>query len=375
MTDERDEEFGRLVASALKDHAADAPRAFDLAGDARRRLHRRRRRVMGAAVTAVAVIAVGSAIATNGLPSMNSEQATSAGAGDAAKDSADAPPTMPKPDSAAGGSGWRWESYGGVQVRVPAAWTYGVSGSPWCIPTEAGKPRGERDGEVGRPGPVPSIGCPAVVPSSALGQHVWFSRDEGPPELRPVPGWYRDVKIIDGVRIEVQTRTAALRDAIIGSIREISTDVNGCPVRHPAAANEPVRPGQGLDWNSPVTGLSACKYAIRGSSASSLVGSQRYAAAGATAILNQIRQTPAGSGPDDPGSTLPGHELGGELIVLRWTTPSGMREVFLRYSGSERNGFDNGREVRRLTSGAVSFVTGPLMVLSGHAGPLFPHPR
>lgn len=374
MTDENDERFGDLVATALRQHADDAPRAFDLAGDARRRLHRRRKRVMGAAVAAVAVVAVGSAVATDSLPSVRTDASNgAAGAGSAAEDRADQPPTRPQPESAAG-SAWRWESYGGVQVRVPAAWAYGVSGSPWCVPTEAGEPRGERDGEVGRPGPVPSIGCPVVVPPSALGQHVWFSRDEGPPELAPVAGWYREVSVIDGVRIEVQTRTAALRDAIVGSIRVISTDVNGCPVRHPAAANRFVRPGQGLDWSAPVTGLSACKYSI-GRAGPALIGSQRYAAAGATAILNQIRHTPARGGPDDPGSALPGHELGGELIVLRWSTTSGVREVFLRYGGSEHNGFDNGREVRRLTSSAVTFVTGPLTVLTGHAGPLFPRPR
>jgi hypothetical protein len=370
MTDERDEEFGRLVASALKDHAADAPRAFDLAGEARRRLHRRRKRVMGAAVTAVAVVAIGSAVATNGLPSVSTDS-SSAGAGAAGQDSGKEVPAQA--DSAAG-SAWRWESYGGIQVRVPAAWTYGVSGSPWCIPTTAGQARGQRDGEVGRPGPVPSIGCPPSVPSSALGQHVWFDRNESELLLQPVAGWFRETHVVGGVRIEIQTRSAALRDQIIGSIREISTDFNGCPVRHPAAENRFVRPSQGLDWDTRVTGLSACKYSLTGG-APALIGSQRYAAPAATAILDRIRQAPDDGGPDDPGSTLPGHELGGELIVLRWSTPSGVREVYLRYSGSEHNGFDNGQEVRRLTSNAVTFVTGPLTVLSGHAGPLFPRPR
>ncbi len=88
MTDEHDE-LGDLVATALRQHAGDAPRAVDLAGTARRRVHRRRRRVMGAAAAAVAVVAVGSAIATNGLPSTNTAEPNSAaGAGGAARDNA-----------------------------------------------------------------------------------------------------------------------------------------------------------------------------------------------------------------------------------------------------------------------------------------------
>ncbi|HZO66979.1 MAG TPA: hypothetical protein VFB74_18420 [Kribbellaceae bacterium] len=379
MTDEHDE-LGDLVATALRRHAGDAPRAVDLAGTARRRVHRRRKRVMGAAAAAVAVVAIGSAIATNGLPSMETaEPNTAAGADGAAKDNAVPDARM---ESGSAGGGWRWESFGGIEVSVPATWSYGVTNRPWCVAVPAGK-QGQPDGEVGRPGPIGYVKCPAPIPAAALGQHVWLSQagDYAATTARQTlgGGWTNVVRVLGGVRIEVQTRDAVLRDRILGSIRQVSTDANGCPVRHPASADRPVRPAQGLAWDTRVTGLSACQYRIdrTGAGLPALVGSQRYAAAAATAILDRIRHAPADAGQGDPRAASGGSPLGDEVVVLRWTTADGVREVYLRYSGSERNGFDNGTEVRRVTRDAVTFMTGPLTVRSAQTqlGTLFPLPR
>src|SRR5947209_6900926 len=59
-------------------------------------------------------------------------------------------------------AGWRWESYGGVQVGVPVDWGWGNGTqrlSQWCTATkdEIAKPI------VGRPGRVTLVGCPGAT--------------------------------------------------------------------------------------------------------------------------------------------------------------------------------------------------------------------
>ncbi|CAN5253487.1 hypothetical protein BH09ACT10_BH09ACT10_23380 [soil metagenome] len=62
----------------------------------------------------------------------------------------------PKPDASALPEGWRWESYGNVEVGVPSSWGWG-NGSQrlgqWCVQKPDGKP------VVGRPGVSSAAGC------------------------------------------------------------------------------------------------------------------------------------------------------------------------------------------------------------------------
>lgn len=67
------------------------------------------------------------------------------------------------------GRGWRWESYAGVQLTVPASWTWGVTGSPWCTSRRPQLPT------VGRPGPVWAVRCATIEPPVALrAAHAWL---------------------------------------------------------------------------------------------------------------------------------------------------------------------------------------------------------
>ncbi len=167
---------------------------------------------------------------------------------------------------------------------------------------------------------------------------------------------------------------------ILDSARQVTgDDANGCPVTHAVSSPGLVRPRTGLDWSATVTGLSACRYEIQldRRPVPGLVGSVSYDAAAATRIVDAIRRAPAVAGPDAPGTVAGEYRYGTEATVLRFQTAQGVREVFVRYDGSELNGFDNGTERRRLTTEAVAFMTGPLAQWSG-MGPtaeLFPRPR
>jgi hypothetical protein len=230
---------------------------------------------------------------------------------------------------------------------------------------------GQDKGEVGRPGPAPAIGCNELVPIAKLGEHVWFDGTTavGPPargrrSQQLGGGWVRDILRVGTVTIEVQTHSnPGLRDHILGSVRQVSTDSYGCPADHPVTTGGWTRPHDGLDWDAAVTGVSICRYALDDSGGHPLIASVRRGQDEAAELLNEIRAASIGEGPGDSG-LLP-NSLGSEVTVLRFDTAEGLREIYLRYAGTDHNGFDNGTEVRRLTRESVAFMTGPLLVRDG----------
>jgi hypothetical protein len=266
---------------------------------------------------------------------------------------AGAPPEAPS-------NGWRWESYGGVEVQVPASWTYGITDAPWCIDGPSSEGR-QVDGQVGRPGPVRGIGCPGLVPADKRGQHVWLGPgDGGPVTQRLDGGWVRDVVERGGTRVDVQTRDPAIRTRILGSIREVDVDRNGCPSEHPIAAARMARPQPGVDWAAQVTGVSICRY-----DRDTFHASRRLEGAAAQRVLDLIEAAPPGRGPDEPGGLPhPRHAAPGGT-VLRFDTADGVRELFVRYDFGQPYGFDNGSTERLLTRESLTFMSGPLVVYAG----------
>ena len=308
-----------------------------MAGRARRSLP-----VAAAAVLVVLVLAAGWALL--------------AGRGEADVGAVDAPQPQDR-------SGWRWESYGGVEVQVPSTWTYGISDAPWCI-AGPGEGRQADDGEVGRPGPVRSILCTGGPPADQRGQHVWLSsadarRDENvrPGTYQLGGGWVRDVVERAGTRVDVQTRDPELRAGILASVREVQADVHRCPADHPISAPRWVRPEHGARWNETVTGVSICRYG------QALFGSRRLDGAAAQRVLDAIEAARTG-GSDERSAANPASTLAGGT-VLRFDTAGGVREVFVRYDFGQYHGFDNGDAVRRLTRSALTFMSGPLVVNAG----------
>lgn len=177
---------------------------------------------------------------------------------------------------------WRWESYGGIQVQVPADWGYGDL-TQWCAPP--GEPGAITGPVVDRPGTGPTRLCSA--------------NGDGRPTytagllLRPVADSPRlgraDVATgatirraqVGAVMLTVVDTDEATARHILGSASDIyGTDVQGCPAYAdvPSAAGYgPDRPGTTADPIRPwdVTSISICRYGITGWQVPTLLSSER----------------------------------------------------------------------------------------------------
>lgn len=281
--------------------------------------------------------------------------------------------------------GWRWESYQGVELAVPGYFGWGNGGQrigQWCVRGD-----GAKTPIVGRPGPVTLVGCLAPHkqpdPSTLLehtGTVVSFTgplragRHAGRSD-RPVRTLKNDrlTVTLAGVRIDI-VAGRALRERIAATVHTVAVDHHGCPSTDPASADPGRRPRPGVDVStlSGVVAISVCRYAVSDGfiDAQGLVSSLRLEGQAASDALEAVAAAPAGGGPDRPQSCLKRVSYGGEMIVLRVTSDAGTSQVYLRYSGCDHNGFDDGVTVRRLTADAVRpLVAGPNQVLSA-SGPV-----
>ena len=167
---------------------------------------------------------------------------------------------------------WRYESYGGVQVQVPADWGWG--GAPFRMdifhgknslgscgssqaavqPTEDGSSYvSSATGFTGRPVKMSdscmSWGSDGTMPS---GDALWFASplDVGQRSVGPVVAETREV---GGQHVTVFSAHSALRRQILGTAQVVDTDANGCPT-------QPVlRPTPGPDGLRP-DAMSVCAY-------------------------------------------------------------------------------------------------------------------
>ena len=324
------------LVRTLRHHASAAPSAEGLTEKAVASAARRRRRRINASIAAIVVLAVGVPVAV---------VATVGGGGD----------TLPAADQT--DPAWRWESYQGVQVRVPSDWGYGVPHRAWCAAPPEGETWRVRPGAVGRPGAVATIGCPSEYPPVHKREN-WLTFTSGGQagERRFDGGWVEETRRVNGASVTVFTNDDALRAAILGSAEPIvGTDRHGCPSDHPVAADpDGYRPDLaqgGLPPAGAVESVSVCRYAVDSGAALPLLSSGRIAGAAAKELVDAIRSAPEGEGPDveEAGSANDGTEI----VVLRVGTADGVREVVVRYSGQSGNGFDDGTTRRELTADAA----------------------
>jgi sigma-70-like protein len=191
---------------------------------------------------------------------------------------------------------WRYESYAGVQVQVPATWGWG--GAPLrmdifhgkdhlgsCGSSTAAVPSSEDPSSyvsnatafTGRPMKLSNTcvpwGSDGTMPSTDA---LWFAS--------PLDGGRRDVgsvvaetRAVGDQHITVFSAQSALRRQILGTARLVDTDANGCPsapVVQPAPGPAGLRPGSlsvcaysqdtgtaVLLWSSEVSGQAAQRYA------------------------------------------------------------------------------------------------------------------
>lgn len=276
---------------------------------------------------------------------------------------------VPSPDPALP-AGWRWESYGGVEVAVPGEWGWGNGMqrlTQWCADTS-----GAKEPIVGRPGAVTLVGCPGgrkPAPETLLantGPVVSFARTTDPDGVRH-EGDQTTVRL-NGVLVTVNA-PAGLRDRIASTARRVDVDSAGCPAAHPVSRKPQQRPVPPVDVTSltAVSSVSACKFSIAGAGDSMeprLVSSLRLDGTAADQAIRAIARTPPGGGPDHPEQCLPEASYGSDLIVLLVTSPAGRSEIVVRYSGCDHNAFDDGAVTRPLTAEALApFIAGPNTVL------------
>ncbi|GGN59273.1 hypothetical protein GCM10010112_14020 [Actinoplanes lobatus] len=267
------------------------------------------------------------------------------------------PPAPVAPGTLPGG--WRWESYGGVQVGVPGDWQWAERGlrvDAFCI--KAGE---DQPPAVARPsGIVPAIYCgEGETLIENTGWVVGFQpTDPGAPDGTEVQDDRTTVRLA-GVEVIVQA-PPAWRERISATIHQVTVDHNGCPARHPISGSPAARPSNPVDITSlrAVTTVSACKYML--GAPAMLESSLRLDGAAAARAVEVIAAAPAGGGPDHADQCLPEVSYGDDTIVLRVGSAAGVSEIVVRYSGCDHRGFDDGVTVRSLTPPALApFAGGP----------------
>ncbi|MEU4391343.1 hypothetical protein [Kribbella sp. NPDC023855] len=134
--------------------------------------------------------------------------------------------------------------------------------------------------------------------------------------------------------------------------------IDGCPPQHPiltAPSHEAVPPGTGLDLDTPVFGLQACRYSLAPGN-QLLLGSATFTATTARQVVDAIKGLP------ERNPTLPVFKCTAETarpkeaIVLRFDTATGVREVWVGYDGCASAGFFTGTRTYGLYAGPLKLI-------------------
>lgn len=252
--------------------------------------------------------------------------------------------------------GWRWEGFDGVLVGVPGEWGWGNSSQrllQWCVDG------GSREPIVGRPGPSTLVGCPTGDPDPSTLVRRTGTVVELAPTVAGRPAGAdgdQEVLVLGDVTVRVNA-PADLRRRILATVHRADVDANGCPMRHPSTLRASDRPEPGVDVATlaGVTEVAACRYVIASGSdeVGGLFSSLRLEGAAAAEAVEAIASAPPGGGPDRPGTCLPDHAHGDELIVAYVESDQGRSAVHVHFSGCNHHGFDDGVSLRALTRDAL----------------------
>jgi len=147
-----------------------------------------------------------------------------------------------------------------------------------------------------------------------------------------------------------------------------SAEAVGCPVDHPilkAPGPDAVPPGTGLDLNTMVTGLRACRYGFA-EGGTGLLGQESFNAATAQQVVNEIKVLPERNAKLPVFKCAPQVSKPSEAIVLRFDTAAGIREIWVWYDGCESAGFFTGTHTYGLFSAPLKlFMTGSVRPSGG----------
>ncbi|MGW6281215.1 hypothetical protein [Kribbella sp. NPDC055071] len=115
-----------------------------------------------------------------------------------------------------------------------------------------------------------------------------------------------------------------------------------CPPDHAilkADGPNSVPAGTGLDLQTPVKGLEACRYSIANGV---LLGQQAFTAQVAQQVVDAIKVLPERNPALPVFKCTPQAAVPAEAIVLRFTTADGIREIWVQYDGCDTAGFFTG---------------------------------
>ncbi|ADB30153.1 hypothetical protein Kfla_1049 [Kribbella flavida DSM 17836] len=244
--------------------------------------------------------------------------------------------------------GWRWETYGTVQLQVPKSWRQEL----WAGPPQCPEHDREPAPVVLRPGGARLamlITCQSPTPTvHQIAPSVIFGGTEAG-LARLADGWIRETRTIGGQLITVTTGDNDLRQRIFASAGVIgAVDSYGCDPRTALARAEVLRPPfqGGLKAVGTVTSVSVCRYST---GRPELLSSSRLTGAAAQRLTRDLIAAPAGTGPTVTESRLCGTDPGGEVIILRVHGTNRNQDVIYRHGGCRHNGTDDGSTLRRLT--------------------------
>jgi len=236
-----DEQLGEIMREGL--HAR-ADRLEAATPDVGRPRRRPRAAVWLGAAAAAAVVAVGVPLAVGALNDSDGPQV------------ADAPAV---PDD------WTFESYGGVQVRVPPGWALGSGPRPeefrdhdasgiWCADYYASIPY------VGRPtyGSDLCIGFDPDHQEPPAADSVWFGAPV-PDGTRQVGDYTQVTTTVAGLTVTATTLNPALGEQILSTAEAVEIDAHGCQTQ----LDEPPSPQvPAVAASSGATTLSVCLYDV-----------------------------------------------------------------------------------------------------------------
>lgn len=266
---------------------------------------------------------------------------------------------------------WRWESYRGIELKVPSDWDHsGALGPSWCA--SMGDESRRSSGSVGRPGVTPAVLCSSPYPPADQRlPSVGFSGsgEVGVKELDR--GWAIETRKFGDVFVTVFTDNDQLRGMIVESARRVAAeDIHGCPPDHAAVIGRDFRPSPSigtLPSADEVTSISVCRY-LRSDDhlredhgpGAPLLSASRLSGTDAERIVDVLHTAPTGTGPNAPQHCGADHAYGDELLVLRIHSDNALNEVLVRYHGCDGHGADDGTTMRQLTSDLLQpLLTGP----------------
>jgi DNA-directed RNA polymerase specialized sigma24 family protein len=260
--------------------------------------------------------------------------------------------------------GWRWESWGGVEVQVPRSWG-SADLTQWCAEHGTSGPAVDRP-EL-RSGHVLCSLYDDGRPTYTAGLLMrWAASSPRLSRADVAPDATTRIFTLGDVTLTLVDVDPAVGDAILDSAQVIGArDHQGCrPVQRlggagfladgPTAA---LRSGVG-----PAASVSVCRYGFGGGwSGTRLISSHRLSGAAADRVVAALRAAPTMR---MPGRSTRCHVPEREFAVLElWPADDGGSPVsapaslLVRYDGCRGHGLYDGVAVRRLTPGVLRPIT------------------